>query len=276
MVGGEGSDLMFVDNIGDIVEEDHQDDGYDTIRATINYRLGQDQSIEHLALQDTAIVAAGNDMNNRISGNTQDNILDGGQGVDVMLGGAGNDTYIARNLADSVIEAAGRGLDTVKAYTSHKLSANVERLFLQGADDINGIGNAGMNTIVGNNADNVLQGREGRDTLKGQLGADTFAFVTQADASSVDRIIDFNTNTVAEGDMLLFASSVFTGLTAGALDANAFVLGTVAGDADDRFIFDQAAGDLWYDADGAGGAAQVMVAHFEMGALLGADDFIIV
>lgn len=48
------------------------------------------------------------------------------------------------------------------------------------------------------------------------------------------------------------------------------------GDADDRCIFDQAAGDLWYDADGVGGAAQVMVAHFEMAATLGADDFIIV
>jgi Ca2+-binding RTX toxin-like protein len=277
MIGGDGSDMMMVDNIGDVVVETQGWSGYDTIRSTIDYRLAQDQHIEQLQLQGSAILGAGNDMDNRIAGNLMDNVLDGGRGIDVMLGGAGNDTFITRDLADSVIEAAGRGYDTVKTYVSHKLSDNVERLLLQKTvDDINGIGNSGNNTIVGNNGNNEIQGRDGMDILKGQLGSDTFTFVTAASAANADRIIDFNVNVAAEGDMLKFNSKVYTGLSVGALDAGAFVLGTAAGDADDRFVFDQASGRLWYDADGSGAIAQQLVATFEQSAVVTADDFIIV
>ncbi len=64
-------------------------------------------------------------------------------------------------------------------------------------------------------------------------------------------------------DTIRVDSSVFvaTGLTAGAvIDAARFVTGTVAGDGGDRFIYDPGTGNLFFDRDGTGGAAQVQFA----------------
>ncbi len=47
-------------------------------------------------------------------------------------------------------------------------------------------------------------------------------------------------------------------------------------DSNDRFIFDHATGRLWFDADGIGGAAQQLVATFEQGATVTADDILII
>ena len=44
----------------------------------------------------------------------------------------------------------------------------------------------------------------------------------------------------AADDTIALDDAVFAGLGAGALDANAFVIGTAAQDADDRIIYDQA------------------------------------
>ena len=45
----------------------------------------------------------------------------------------------------------------------------------------------------------------------------------------------------------------------GTLDANAFVIGNRAADADDRIVYDQATGRLLFDADGSGAGAAI---HF--------------
>ena len=58
-------------------------------------------------------------------------------------------------------------------------------------------------------------------------------------------------------------SAVFAGLPSGALAAGAFYshLGaTAAHDANDRIVYDTATGKLFYDADGAGGAAAKLFA----------------
>ncbi|MCP4821927.1 MAG: calcium-binding protein, partial [Shimia sp.] len=43
----------------------------------------------------------------------------------------------------------------------------------------------------------------------------------------------------------------------------------------DRFVFDQASGQLWYDIDGTGAAAQVLLATFEQNAAVQADDILV-
>jgi serralysin len=45
--------------------------------------------------------------------------------------------------------------------------------------------------------------------------------------------------------------------------ATAFHAGTAAADAADRIIYDQATGRIFYDADGLGGAAQVLFAQLD-------------
>lgn len=74
---------------------------------------------------------------------------------------------------DTVIEAANGGTDTVESAVGFELPDNVEQLNLVGADNIDGVGNGGANTIFGNSGDNVIQGVGGNDTLFGEAGADT-------------------------------------------------------------------------------------------------------
>jgi Ca2+-binding RTX toxin-like protein len=80
---------------------------------------------------------------------------------------------------------------------------------------------------------------------------------------------------VAADDTIVLDRAVFNGIaSSGALAAGAFHLGTAAGDADDRIVYDQATGRLFYDADGSGAGAQVLFATLTPGAALGAVDFL--
>ncbi|WP_135507428.1 CAP domain-containing protein [Roseovarius aestuariivivens] len=278
MNGGPGSDLFFVDDAGDRVAESNRWAGHDTVISSVDFRMGRSH-IEDLELTGTARVGAGNGLTNRITGNDGDNILDGGKNNDTLVGGLGDDRYLVRAPGDTVVEQAGEGVDVVLAYRSYALEANVENLFIQtvytkGGDPaiFNGIGNALDNTIVGTPFANTIVGREGKDTLKGQAGADTFVFDRAIGPDNVDRIIDFNTNEANEGDKLLMKGSEFGNMAAGVLAAGQFAQGTAAADANDRFIFDQASGQLWFDADGSGAGAQELIATFELNANVTAAD----
>jgi serralysin len=124
----------------------------------------------------------GNELANTITGNSGDNhlyglggndILKGGAGDDVMAGGAGNDVYYVDSAGDSVTENAGEGIDTVDSSLSFTLGANVERLTLTGAANIEGTGNELANILTGNSGDNHLYGLAGDDRLSGGAGNDT-------------------------------------------------------------------------------------------------------
>jgi Ca2+-binding RTX toxin-like protein len=276
--GGPGSDLIYVEDAGDRVAESNRWDGHDTVIASVDFRMGRSH-IEDLQLTGDARIGAGNGLQNRITGNDGDNILDGGKNNDTLEGGLGNDRYLVRAPGDTIIEQAGEGIDVVLAYRSYALVANVENLFMQtvytkdGSPAIfNGIGNDLDNVIVGTPFANFMIGREGRDTLRGQAGADNFVFDREIGPDNVDRIIDFNTNEENEGDKLLMKGSEFGNMAAGALAESQFVVGTSAVDANDRFIFDQAAGRLWFDADGSGADDQVLIAAFDQNALVTASD----
>ena len=278
LIGGPGSDLFLVDNLGDRVAESRNWAGEDSVQSSVDFRMGSSH-IEDLVLTGAARLGAGNGLTNRITGNAADNVLDGGKNNDTLIGGEGNDSYLVRAPGDTVVEQFDEGVDVVLAFRSYALEAHVEQLFMQTVIQrdgnpaiFNGIGNGLDNTIVGTPFANTIVGREGRDTLKGQAGADTFVFDRALGPDNVDRIIDFNANEAAEGDLLLMKGSVFGGLAAGALAAADFATGTAAGDASDRFVFDQPSGRLWFDADGSGAAAQVLVATFEQNATVTAAD----
>ncbi len=278
LIGGPGSDRIIVDDAGDRVAESRKWDGHDTVESSVDFRMGR-KHIEDLELTGDARLGAGNGLTNRITGNDADNVLDGGKNNDTLIGGLGDDRYLIRAPGDTAVEKFDEGVDEVLAFRSYALEAHIEKLFMQtvftkdGDPAIfNAIGNGVDNTIVGTPFANFIIGREGRDTLKGQAGADTFVFDRAIGPDNVDRIIDFNVNEAAEGDILFMKGSVFGGMAAGALDAGQFVAGTAAQDANDRFLFDQGSGRLWFDADGAGAGDQVLIATFEQNAIVTAGD----
>jgi Ca2+-binding RTX toxin-like protein len=115
----------------------------------------------------------------------------------------------------------------------------------------------------------MLNGGAGSDSLRGNGGADTFAFTDALVAGNIDHILDFASGT----DKIALDDAVFTGLGLGALPAGAFVAGTTAQDANDRILYDQASGAIFYDADGNGSGGAILFATVQAGAVLTASDF---
>jgi len=196
--GGQGNDSYLVDIAGDQVIEE-ADQGLDLVTATLSYTLPA--NVERLILMGPAAVeGTGNNLDNIINGSGVDSslnglagddrlngatgsdlldggegndILNGGAGVDTMAGGTGDDRYIVDNPGDVVIENAGEGdTDLVVSTVDYSLSANVERLVLDGNDGISGTGNGEANLISGNDAGNQLYGLDGDDRLVGNGGDD--------------------------------------------------------------------------------------------------------
>jgi len=208
--GGKGSDTYVVDDTGDQVTETLAGaaGGVDLVTSKVSFELGA--NVEKLTLLGSDdIDATGNTLNNTLVGNAGANILDGGTGNDAMTGGKGDDTYIVDVTGDSVIEAAGGGVDTVESAVTFSLATrvNVENLELTGVAKINGTGNALANTITGNDADNIIMGGAGNDTLTGGKGVDRLTGGTGRDvfdynfvAESGDTITDFVKG--AAGDVL--------------------------------------------------------------------------
>ena len=110
MFGGAGNDRYRVDNIGDVVDEDVDDNGDDggieLVETRISYVLGD--YLENLTLLGSdAIDGAGNDLANKIKGNDAANTLSGGGGADIISGGGGADRLIGGAGADTLTGGAG-------------------------------------------------------------------------------------------------------------------------------------------------------------------------
>ena len=105
-----------------------------------------------------------------LEGTPEDDRINGLGGNDTMMGLFGNDAYIVGEAGDEVLEAAGDGVDTIRASVSYTLPIHVENLTLTGAAAINGSGNALPNRLTGNDAANRLNGRAGADRMFGRGG----------------------------------------------------------------------------------------------------------
>ncbi|MBB2964901.1 family 16 glycosylhydrolase [Methylobacterium sp. R2-1] len=208
-----------------------------------------------------------------LSGTPLDEALQGMGGQDSLAGGAGDDTYTVA-VGTTVVERAGEGVDTAESWLSaYTLTNHVENLALMLKGAI-GTGNDLTNRITGSAGDDRIDGKGGNDWLTGGEGKDSFVFSTALDgARNVDTITDFKPRT----DVLLLSADTFAGIGAkGALAASAFETATAAHDAADRIVYDRAAGDLSFDADGSGAGAAVKFAHVTPGLALSASDFLII
>jgi Ca2+-binding RTX toxin-like protein len=194
-------------------------------------------------------------------GSTSSDYLVGYDGADTIDGGAGG--------ADTI--AGGTGLDTV----SYASATQLARVFLDGSEantnaakgDVfksveNILGSKFNDVLQGDARDNVIGGGAGFDHLRGGGGADTFQFDTKLNAkANVDSLKDFQHNI----DDIALDRGIFEGLTfskAGVLATKNFYVGNSAHDADDRIIYNDQTGRLFYDADGntAGGDKPVLFA----------------
>ena len=62
----------------------------------------------------------------------------------------------------------------------------------------------------------------------------------------------------------------------GKLKNSRFVIGTAAGDSNHRLIYDAATGKLFFDADGTGAEAQVLIATLTTVPTIAASDFVVI
>jgi Ca2+-binding RTX toxin-like protein len=122
------------------------------------------------------------------------------------------------------------------------------------------IGGSGNDTFMGSAGNDTLVGGWGNDVLSGGSGSDTFIFKDRlSKTSNVDRIADYDKSQ----DNLQLDNKYMTKLGgSGRLSGSKFVLGSKALDGNDHLIYDRSTGKLYYDADGSGAGAQVLIAHF--------------
>ncbi len=266
LTGGPGNDTYLIDGRGDRIVELNAE-GTDSVHAPLSWTLGA--HLENLVLTGAhRHSGTGNAQANTLTGNAANNILDGGSGADTLIGGAGNDTYIVDNANDTIQETGTDANDGVRSWVDWTLGDNLETLTLLGTKSLNGTGNALDNSLTGNGGANVLDGgagndildgASGNDTLTGGAGADIFAFTTPLNAPrNVDTITDF----VSGEDRIQLSSAIFRdmGFSGSPLSDAFFHAGSAALDADDRILYDQAVGTLYYDADGTGVLAAVQFA----------------
>jgi Ca2+-binding RTX toxin-like protein len=169
LVGGAGNDTFYVNNVGDkvVVGSAH---GSDLIVSSVSYALPD--NVHVLQLTGTGTTGTGNAAGG--------NYLSSVGGGNTLVGSAkGNDTFTIAHSTDVVVVAAGAVNDTVDAYASFLLPANVQNLVGKGAAAI---------TLTGNAMANVITANTGADTLTGGGGADTFVM---APGQKAETITDF-------------------------------------------------------------------------------------
>jgi Ca2+-binding RTX toxin-like protein len=229
-------------------------------------------AIENLFGSAFADTLTGNGGANALNGGLGNDTLDGGDGSDILNGGIGADALNGGTGFDAASYAGSDAGVTVNLATGAASGGHAVGDTLTGIESL--IGSAFADSLTGDAGNNVLNGGLGSDVLTGGAGRDAFGFNTALGAASVDQITDF---TVAD-DTIRLENAIFTALTStGVLSAANFRVGAAAADADDRVIYDNGSGALYYDADGAGGIAQVQFATLTShpGAVTNADFLII-
>ncbi len=114
----------------------------------------------------------------------------------------GSDTYLIDSPLTRIVDT-GAEVDTVLAWTSFHLADGLEVLVLQGAADLNGLGNGLDNAVTGNSGDNRLVGGAGNDTLAGGDGDDLLR-----GGSGADRLAGEDGNDTIKGE---FGRDTLTG-----------------------------------------------------------------
>jgi Ca2+-binding RTX toxin-like protein len=277
--------------------------GVDTVLSPVAWTLAD--SFENLTATGTAEVnLTGNNAANVLTGNAVHNFFNPRGGNDTIQGGGGDDWVRlggggVPSYGTKVIDL-GAGLDSLdfggfarsaivvdlaagtlsgggEAGAGSATLISIEQVIGDGFNDQLS-GSAAAETLNGGAGNDTLSGMGGNDTLIGGTGQDTFLFAAAPGAGNADLVSDFVSGT----DKLSFDNSVFTALGA---DGN-FVAGdarfaagagfTSGGDASDRIVYDTSSGNLYYDADGSGAGAALLVATLQGHPAIAATDITVI
>lgn len=270
--GGTGNDLYVISSPRDVVIETSTG-GTDTIDLRGQSSWTLPFGVENLTQSGTTtFFGKGNALNNDIHTGVVAT-LDGGTGDDTLSalngselkGGSGDDTFVISRSSNagavtSFVEWTKGGYDTLVSYLAKThLPLNIEKLVVApGFFFAESSGNEQSNTIIGNAGYNWIDGGLGNDTLTGGEGSDRFLF---SDSVSTDTITDFAVGV----DLILLQRAAFSAI-AGQPAEDVMPMGqfkniaTGSVDADDRILYDQRTGEIFYDLDGSGAGAAVRFA----------------
>ena len=182
LAGGTGDDTYIVNDLSDVIVED-ENEGLDTVAASISYALAADLSIEVLKAVPpfTGINLTGNNLPNSILGNGGPNVLNGQGGDDTLDGGGGDDVLNGGSGNDILIGGAG-GIDTASyadaaaGVTVRLATSSAQNTIGAGVDTLSGIewltGSVFADSLFGDGLSNVLSGGGGDDYLDGGAGFD--------------------------------------------------------------------------------------------------------
>jgi Ca2+-binding RTX toxin-like protein len=266
---------------------------------TINGGMGDD------------IINGGNQDDN-LQGASGNDTLIGGSGTDTLDGGADSDTYevsILQAEYDTFSDTGTAGIDTIVNTANSSLTLNGFSSN-NGIEVINGnnraiIGNSngnilnfravmltnvlfvdggtGNDSIEGTAFNDNLRGGTGNDTIAGGAGADNLfggagndAFIFNNASEGIDTINDFSLS----NDKLHISSAGFGGTAVvgagGVLTAAKFTIGVAATNVDQRFIYNNLSGALYFDTDGTGSSSQVQIATLVTRPNLNSSGFLII
>jgi Ca2+-binding RTX toxin-like protein len=295
MFGGFGSDTYYVSSTRDTVTEEAGEGTADTVFSLVNFTLGN--HVENLLLDGTGDLSGfGNNIANTIFGNSGDNRIEGAGGADTLLGlegddnlrgnagsdyldgGSGNDfaSYyydIGVNASlDGSVPGTGAALGDIYVRIENLSGSNTGGDQLSGDDFANKLyGNGGEDTLLGYDGNDILRGGAGEDNLSGGVDADTFEYRNTAEGGD---IISYFSSL----DLFSFRGAAFGSLGAGTLNTTNFVsraADNTAQDNNDLFIFREDNDTLWYDSDGNGLSAAILIADMTNNATITAGDILI-
>jgi Ca2+-binding RTX toxin-like protein len=132
------------------------------------------------------------------------------------------------------------------------------------------IGAGGNDVLLGGVHNDTLAGGGGVDTLTGGGGSDVFQLTEAPVPGNFDRIVDFQSGL----DQIMLSAPGYDAL-GGDLTADEFFVGARAYTPDQNVIYNAATGQLFWDVDGVGGAAQVLIAVFVGTPALDITDFVL-
>jgi Ca2+-binding RTX toxin-like protein len=224
---------------------------------------GLSTDTQYLTVQTVNILGANG--NDTLVGTAANDRLAGLAGNDTLTGGAGADTFFVSGGKDYIADL-GVGSDVLNVAAFAEAAAHVTASWTASTQTIN-LGTATLTanasvdlSAVASGNGFIIDAAAANLTLTGSRGADTFVL----HQGMVDTVVGFESGK----DSICLKG--LTGMTTGTLASNAFVVGpglTAASTADQRLILNTSTADLYFDADGNGDGAAILLAHFTLNAM---------